>query len=96
MKKKNPVYTVNGYKINTLKKLTRNSIFCVILGFLSMNINHLVYLRVQTFHHRSTGVHLDLVTKLIKSDIFLSYFGDPRSCQSAPILFAFLLILLLL
>lgn len=94
--KKKTVYTVNGYKINNLKKLTRNSIFCVILGLLSMNINHLVSLRVKTFHHQSTGVHLDLVTKLIKSDIFLSYFGDPRSCQSAPILFAFLLILFLL
>ena len=52
--------------------------------------------RKMVSHLKSTGVHLGLITKLIESDIFLSGFWDPPSCQSAPILFAFPLILLLL
>lgn len=62
-----------------------------------INFKHLMSSTVETFYHlESGGVHLGLITKLIESDIFLSGFWDPPSCQSAPILFAFPLILLLL
>lgn len=48
------------------------------------------------YQSKSTGVHLGLIAKMIESDIFLSGFWDPPSCQSPSILFAFPLILLLL
>lgn len=58
---------------------------------------HLTSSTVKIFYQsKSPGAHLDLITKLIESDIFLSGFWDPPSCQSDPILFAFPLILLLL
>lgn len=67
------------------------------MWFQNFNIKHLPSSALKIFYHsKSTGVHLGLVTKLIESDIFLSGFWDPPSCQSAPILFAFPLILLLL
>ena len=61
-------------------------------------ISELFYIHIKTYqvfnsqifyHLNYTGVHLGLITKLIESDMFLSGFWDPPSCQSAPILFAF-------
>lgn len=79
---------------NSLRKHTD---VCLISELVYINVKHLTSSTLKIFYQsKSTGVHLGLITKMIESDIFLSGFWDPPSCQSASILFAFPLILLLL
>lgn len=93
-------YYIDSTDTKTNKTLCKSKVEDTVLSAWFQNLFrlmlHLTSSTAKIFYQsKSTGAHLGLVTKLIESDIFVTGFWDPPSCQSHPILFAFPLILLL-